>query len=183
MSKNYSIQDAQNLIKLELDARRKAISFTPAIVEVLNKFNGKQLNKRLDTALKQIDKSLYFRSEHNSFVIDWYVDDRSVKAREGEHTNYIDYHSITLCHCSIQASDGTGAAQDGTLNAEVAIEWLNKFVSSMQKTITETEEQFKNVEQYKQRRRELKQAIEDFNNNIPHMLDRYFDLRIDMKMY
>ena len=53
------IKNAENLINLELNAMQKVIDLCPKVIEIIKKFEGKQANKRLDTALKQIDKNLF----------------------------------------------------------------------------------------------------------------------------
>ena len=95
MSKYYCNEDALNLVKLEIENRKEALKLYDGIIEVVKKFDGKVLNKRFDTALKNFDGRLSYNREHSWFEINMNVfDNRSCKSIKKDsygysHTNYI----------------------------------------------------------------------------------------------
>jgi hypothetical protein len=99
------------LLNLEVINLQKAISLCDKIIEIVPKFDGKAANKRLDTALKEIDKSLSFNMRYNSFIIEMYKQDRSINV--GDNWQYLRDHSVSIVHSSIQSSSGDGVCQDG----------------------------------------------------------------------
>ena len=69
MKHNYCAEDVRNLILLEIKNRKAALELYPKVIEVVQKYDGKVLNKRFDTALKKADGRLSYDRDTVRFTI------------------------------------------------------------------------------------------------------------------
>jgi len=154
-----------NSIEKELLRKEEVFKLCPAIIEVIKKFDGKQSNKRLDTALKNIDKNLRFKTQYNSWII--------------EHVSY----DINIVHASISSSYGDGVEQNGVIIADVAIADLNKNMNYRKEQAIKTREQNKIdiIDGLIEESEELKKKIKEFNEKINYAINDKFDIRIDLR--
>lgn len=170
------------LVNLHLEAYKKTLSFIPAIKETISKFDGKVFNKRLDTALKKIDGSLSCKCEYNSFMIDWYIDNRHITNtpdKNGYCTSlYIKDHTINILHGCISSSYGDSCLEDGKILAGSIINQLEKSEEEKKKLIESVISQLEGIEELQAEKEGIKKQIENHNNNINWMIDSYFNLRI-----
>ena len=179
----YDRTDAEALAKLHIEAKKTALSLVPAVAEVLQKFDGKQANKRLDTALKKIDNGLVFKMANNSFIVEWRIDKRDARKSDSPGIAiYIDDYAVTLLQASAQSygSRGDGILDGGTINAALAIEWLEKYAAIIKESIETAEEQLGKVAEILAERESLKNKVEQHNKGISPILNRYFNLKIEM---
>ena len=87
--KHYCNEDARNLVELEIKNRKEALKLYDGIIEVVNKFDGKVLNKRFDTALKKLDGRLSYNREYSWFEIYMNVfDSRTCKSVKKDSYGY-----------------------------------------------------------------------------------------------
>ena len=173
------METSRKLIELEVKANEKAIGLTDNIIEVVKKFDGKMPTKRLDTALKTIDKNLSFKCEYNSFMIDLWIEDRSISVPHKDYVGavYIKNSNVSICHCCMVSSGKPQAInEDGTINAEYVIEsilnskqYRIEYNNSMIKTLNEIEEKIKEYE-------ELKKTIRAFNDSVNYTVAQYFEI-------
>lgn len=168
------------LIQLELNARNYAISLIPAIIECIKKFDGKKSSKRLDTALKQIDKNLAFRTEYNSFRIMLYIENRSIRVDDGSYS-YIEERAIDIMFDSIKSGYGDGIEQNGVIIAETAITKLKEQQEYLQKSIAETEKALRELDALTEEAKELNKQIENFNRKVPYLIESYFKITINTR--
>ena len=171
-------EDKIKLIELELKALKKVIELAPEVEKVLRKFDGKQANKRLDTALKKIDSNLRFEIHSNSFDVTLYIQDRSLQTEDKGRT-YIDYKKTVLGGC-VESAYGDGICQNGTLIADIAIKELYRMIDYHKQTVKNTEVNINEIEEFENQKQEIKTKIENHNDSIPYLLDKYFGLRINI---
>ena len=79
-------ETAKKLVELQIKNREYAFSLYDEIIEVLAKFDGKQVTKRIETALRKIDDNIRVENEYNSFIIKvgfWGTEKRSIKTENG----------------------------------------------------------------------------------------------------
>lgn len=165
------------LINLELEARRRAIRLILPIIACIKKFDGKKSSKRLDTALKQIDKNLAFRTEYNSFRIMLSIENRSIRVDDGSYS-YIEERAIDIMFDSIKSGYGDGIEQNGVIIAETAITKLKEQQEYLQKSIAETEKALRELDALTEEAKELNKQIENFNRKVPYLIESYLQLRI-----
>jgi len=162
------------LALLEIKANKEALTFFAPVSEVLRKFNGKVANKRLDTVLKKIDIGLCFRIRYSAFCIDWHIKNRHFVEPGKEAYSYIHESSISLLHSMDLV------VQDGRINADSAIEQLNKQKDYISQRIEKAEKQLAVIDEKLKQRNELKKQVEDFNKDISYLVDGYFNIRINL---
>lgn len=165
------------LVKLELAAREKALSLIDGIISVVTRFGGKKPDKRLDTALKNIDKDLAFSMSYNSFKISLYITERSTADSAGNHTLYLQDSSASIIHACISSGSGEpGICQDGTINAVLLIWKLNTFRTDTQQAIIKTRKELENINTILTEYDERKKALDRFVSGISYTTRRYFKI-------
>ena len=172
--RHYSHQEAMKLALLEIKANKEALTLFAPVIEVLRKFNGKVANKRLDTALKKIDSGLSFRMRYSAFCIDWHIKNRHFEDPSKESYSYIHESSISLLH------SGEIINKYGRINADSAIEQLNKQKDYISQRIEKAEKQLADIDEKLKQRNELKKQVEEFNKDISYLVDGYFNIRINL---
>ena len=65
----YTNEDARKLVELEIQNRKEALKLYPEIIKVVEQFDGKVLNKRLETALKKVNERLCCKRGYSDFRI------------------------------------------------------------------------------------------------------------------
>lgn len=163
------------LIQLHLDAERKALTLIPQIIEVVKKFDGKAPSKRFDTALKKVDKNLVFNMTYNSFVIEMYIENRYFLT--GEKAYYI-HPTCNIVRSSITSGYGDGICQDGIINAERLIAWINRAKESTEVHIEKTSKALTDIDNILARKAEIEKMKSEFIDNTPYLIRQYFDLKV-----
>lgn len=175
---NIGMEASKKLVELEIENRKYVLSLYPSVAEVLSHFDGKQITKRIETALQKIDKHLYIRREYNTFSVKYYCENRSIKGDNG-NWHYLKNSEIHLFDATcFDAYEEDGILNtDNTLNFEklnVIIEgdknYIGKETTNMQKDLAEIEAY---IEEYK----ELEKQCKDFNNKIDYTVKEYFNLK------
>ena len=74
MLNNSSNEMSEKLVLLEIKNKKEMLKLYDGVIETLEKFDGKEITKRIQTALqKNVSKDLYVVREYNSFIIKWYL--------------------------------------------------------------------------------------------------------------
>lgn len=180
MNRYYQLTDEQRtqLVNLELAIKENAIRLAPEVKKIVKQFDGKQLTKRLQTALQKIDKHLYVHNEFNSFDIKYIeYDSRYIPVKSG--VEYIEYNDATIAGtCKQSAYGDSSITEDNRIIADVVISSINKQVDYLTEVIAETRDQLNFIDQYRQRKAEITAAREAHNDQINYTIRRYFDLEI-----
>lgn len=181
----YNQKHAILAIELEKKMLIKAIELIPQVIEVVKKFDNKVPSKRLETALKEINKGFRFNMEHNSFIIEikfFDHDDRCTS--DGDRAIYANEDSFRVCHMCISSAYGDQAIDNGRINANAVINSPNgllAFLEVHKKTVQGIDDTIKNIEELKEQRKELLKQIEDFNSKVNYTFNNTFPLRIEVK--
>lgn len=171
-------EKAVKLSNLHIEAMKTTLTFTDEIKEVLQKFNGKPITKRIDTALKKINPNLHMSREYNSFRINWLIENRSFG--ENGMVYYIKEHTINILWASCFSSYGDGVLDsENCLIAEQAIKELDRQNEQTKESIKNATEQLANIENAISEHERIKKELESFNHSINWLVNSYFDLRID----
>lgn len=171
-------EKAVKLSNLHIEAMKTALTFTDEIKEVLQKFNGKPITKRIDTALKKINSNLYIKREYNSFRIEWIIENHCFG--ENSMAYYIKEHTINILWASCFSSYGDGILDsENCLIAEKAIEQLEKAREQMEKDISNSIRQLENIESTIAEHERIKEELKEFNRSVNWLINNYFELRID----
>jgi len=162
------------LIQLEIEAKQKAVSLVDPIIGIMGKFDGKQANKRLDTALKGINEDLRFNMEYNSFKISMYIANRMINSQD--HADYIKSDYVYLVHGSITSAYGNAIMPQGVIDSNEVNRQLYKFRTETIAWIEKLENQVKNIETILIEYKAVKDAMERFNNRIDYTIREYWQL-------
>lgn len=172
---------SKQLIELELKNMRYMLSLYDKVIEALSKFDGKQVNKRIDTALKKIDKNLSFTMEYNSFIIKFLYEDRGVtkKMDDGyERAYYLKDDYEIMAHCCVHSSYGDGVVNDnGKLIFNILKEQLLKSKEYIEQSIFEIENQLSKVDDIISEYKELINKCNKFNNKVNWCIAEYYDIK------
>lgn len=185
--KYYCNEDARNLVELEIQNRKEALKLYDGIIEVVKKFDGKVLNKRLDTALKKFDGRLSYNREYSWFEINMNVfDSRSCKSVEKDSyghscTNYISDNYLRLNSIVYTYSNSANDKDKVILNNEriissVLTDSLNKGKEHIQKEIEKLENSIDKAEEWKTKLEKLKREVENVMNEVPYIIREYYDI-------
>lgn len=181
---NYYVSDmeiSKQLVELELKNRKYILSLFDSIIETLSKFDGKQVNKRIDTALKKIDKNLSFTMEYNSFIIKLWYEDRSITKINGDeigNTYYLKDNYETIVHCCIHSSYSDGVVNDdGRLIFEYLKEQLLKNKGYIEQSIFEIKSQLSKVDDIISEYKELIDKCNKFNDKINWCIATYYNIK------
>ena len=175
---------ADKLIALEISNRRKAIELYPAIIETVKKFDGKVLNKRLETALKKINNNLRLEKSEYRFDICYYVENNhiSVPYQDYFDTKYVKCRKIGMCGYIPRNRASAVNVQCPVLNdngriiAENIITVLNAGKEKLESEIIEMEEHSKKAEEYSAELDELAERMRSLRKKIPYLVSEYYKL-------
>jgi hypothetical protein len=167
--------DAIKMVEKEIEVKERIIKMIPEITEVLKKFEGKQVTKRLETALKKIDENLRVTKEFNTFEISLYNEDRCIKTTNG--CSYINSYSYVLSGC-IKNYYGDGIEQNGVFIYENAIKLITIQTQNKIDVIEKMKNNLKNIDSLQKEKEELQNKIKIYNDNVDYSIKKYFDLEL-----
>lgn len=181
----YCNEDARNLVELEIQNRKEALKLYDGIIEVVKKFDGKVLNKRFDTSLKQFDGRLSYEREYSWFNIKMSTfDSRSCKSVKKDSygyscTNYITENYLILNSViytySYNPKDKVMLDNERIISS-VLIEALNKGKEQMEDKIKELENSIDKVDEWKSKLKALQIEIEEVMKEVPYIIREYYDI-------
>ena len=178
MSYYVDKEKAMKLANLHIEALKTALGFTDEIKEVLQKFDGKPITKRIDTALKKINPHLYTVREYNSFRINWIIENRYFCENGGAY--YIKENTISILWATCFSSYGDNVLDsENCLIAEQAIKELDRQNEQTKESIKNATEQLANIENAISEHERIKKELESFNRSVNWLVNSYFELRID----
>ena len=184
--KNLSIETATELAKLQIEEELDALKFVPAITELLKKWNGKQINKRLDSALKQIDPRIGYHVRYGTFYISVAVRSDYISVPSGHGVSlahYLSSRQTELLQGEMIDLTGNGKAAtiEGNLNAAPLLESMTRRAESIRKSCEQATEQIEKVPDLIAERDRLAKAVEDFSRGLNAKIRDYFDLDISVR--
>ena len=183
-------ETARKITLLHLSAKETALALAPRVFDLVNQWEGKQLNKRFDTALKAIDSGLTYDTKYGAFHIVWYIpqDRRYIRTKTDKNGvctgTYITQYEIDLCGYLelVNARNLEKCATiENRINAAPIVATIKQTMTDRAAGIEKTRAQLENVEELRKRHDELKAAVEQYANDLDYLVSDYFDLalRID----
>jgi len=169
-----TIEQAKKIIEEIIEEKKTVALLIPKITETLQSFNNKVINKRIDSALKEIDKNIFFKRVYNSVVIEISM-----------YSKLQGYHDITICHCSAQSSYGDGVAEVTTkgemLLSDAIIKQINNWQEREQKTIGELEyfSNAKNIKKVINEYLDIKSQAREFLDSNNYIVRDLLDLKFE----
>lgn len=183
----YSKDVAEKLVRLEIENRKHALSLYDEIEKVVRSFDGKVLNKRLETALQGVYKYTYVERRYNSFAIEICVDNDWVKGESKYGVHYVECRNLQLTQKLYTHSDGRYEPKENVMInnptgkseriiADVIIEGLKRGKKGLENEIADYEKWLTKVDEAKEKLESLTKEIESVTHDIPYLIRDYFDL-------
>ena len=183
--KYYCNEDARNLVELEIKNRKDALKLYDKIIEVAERFNGKVLNKRFETALKKVDERLSCDRRYSCFEIKMCVfDSRCCKSVNKDDlgyscTNYITDNYLILNGYlptySYNPNDEV-LLYDERIISSVLIKSLSCGRKHMEETIISLEKSLDKIPEWKERLKILRDEMEKTMKEIPSIIREYYNI-------
>ena len=181
---------ARKLVMLEIQNRKEALELYDKIIPVIKKFDGKVLNKRLETALKAVDERLRVDGGYSSFRIEMrpksnIVFSDKVDANGYRECAYVDDRELclnTVLFTTLSYYDRKVMLdEDNRIIADVILEALKSGKKKMEENIADLEANFDKVEEFEKHLEELRKEMEDAMNEIPFLIRNYFGLNYHIR--
>ena len=167
------------LARKQQNAYIHAMEIIDKIIPVIERFDGKQANKRLETALQQIDRNLYCRKSIYSdlWEIKLYIEDRSVTDTETKYGNtyYIKDSEIWIAS---EFSIDRFVDENGKWKSQTIVQRLRETQDVLKDKDNTIQEQLDDIDSLIDRYTEIKREIEEFNRMIDYSIREYFNLKI-----
>ena len=160
--------DKETKIKLlnkQIEVYKSIVQKFEKAIPVVESFNAKVLNVKLDRALKEIDGSIGYNSGHCTIFA--YTNDRSIKTDRGDSV-YVDCYKVDVAI----TLDDTGkriVATETISNIKEQINTINKRIKCIEDSISSYDNM---VREYNN----IKESIKDFKNKYDYIIRRDFDL-------
>ena len=170
---------ARKLVEKEIAAKRDFVSKVPAMVEIVRKFDGKVLNKRLETELRKV----YYVTLKKEDVFDWweligYVQDRMVQedaenSYGGHNVAYIKDDRIYIATCAKDLADENGRLIADNLIAKLEIEAQRQTTYANQ-----LQNQLDHIDDLKAEAARIRRMKSDFVWKVNAQIKEYFGLEV-----
>ena len=191
----YDKETATNTVNIQLENFRKCIEIINEMREVIGKFDGKVINKKFETALRErtgeiITVKFSYRRVEIELVATRCGKSRvhpvesypyfplCINALEGG-TFESGYYKENQRGQFVEVTEKTPAGND-RLIAENMLTAMNKAVKYYEKRITENSEALKHVDEYAAKVAEM-ERLEKELREIPNEVRRYFDFNVSVR--
>lgn len=182
---SVALEVATKQIKLYKDS----LALCPKVMEVVRKFDGKVANKRLETALTEVDEGLRCRKSAYSEAWElWYFSpDRCVTVTEKSWDGTFDVNKTysikdVEVYLAIDVSNGRKDERfvdnNGRWIAGNICNCIEKRMINLEVKIEKYEEELKHVDELEAEQKRIKAEIDAFNCKVSWLGSEYFGLRI-----
>lgn len=191
----YDKETATNTVNIQLENFRKCIDIINEMREVIGKFDGKVINKKFETALRErTGEIITVKFSYHRVEIEL-VATRCGKSRVHPVESYpyfplcinaleggtfeSGYYKENQREQFVEVTEKTPAGND-RLIAENMLMAMNKAVKYYEKRITENSEALKHVDEYAAKVAEM-ERLEKELREIPNEVRRYFDFNVSVR--
>jgi len=166
--------DSDRLIKLEIENMEMALSLFDLAADVVRSFNGKVLNKRLDSALREANKDLRYTRDSSDYLNIEYscFDNRSIQTNSC--TVYIRTDDIKLSRLAIEKA----VNDDNRIVAENIIADMENKKNNIIERINEYKTGLLKVDEWKNRCEKIGNEMDELSKEIPSVFKDYYNLSI-----
>ena len=181
---SIALEVAIKQIKLYKDA----LELCPKVMEVIRKFDGKVANKRLETALKEVNAGL--RCNKSSYTEVWeivfYTSDRCVnvkrKSWDGKREDWVAYYikesEAYLARDMFKNTFGSFINEDGRWIAENINKQIEHTMKSLEANIADYTELLNHVDELEAEKKRIKDEMEAHNKKVGWIGNEYFGLKV-----
>ena len=181
----YSKETATKLMQKEIEIMKAALLHQKAIKEVIKQFEGKVFNKRMDTAIKGIDKRLSAEVNYSLFNIiyaAWDYKERSIQSPSKlgyKHTLYVNNNSVNLAVLSAFSEKDYPHAlnADKRIRSDDIINNVNNLCVDIVAKIALLEDELKNIDNTLKEFKRIKSEQQTLINSTSYTTRQYFDIK------
>lgn len=178
----YNVDDnvSKKLVELEIKNKKQMLTLYDGIIETLAKFDNKPITKRIETALKKnVSKHITVKRDYNSFIINYWFDDRSVNINSKWYYLKNDYGNFVHACCHSSYNDGVLNYGDikETLNFENLKTQLLIHKEYIEKNIKEMENNLKNIDKLIKEYEDIRKKCKEFNSNVGYSIAEYYGIK------
>lgn len=180
---DYNKPLAVKLTEKQIEVYSNLLSLVPSIEEVLRRFDGKIVNKRISTALQAVARGVCFDKSPYSgcwelTAHEW--DNRSVSG-EPDRFGYCGSHYISddRLYLADDAIEDSFIDGEGRLCAGKAIAAIEKNREHYQRKVEAMRDQLSRIDSIISKYKALEAAKKEFNDNLDCSIRDYFGLKID----
>lgn len=191
----YDKETATNTVNIQLENFRKCIEIINEMREVIGKFDGKVINKKFETALRErTGEIITVKFSYHRVEIEL-VATRCGKSRVHPVESYpyfplcinaleggtfeSGYYKENQREQFVEVTEKTPAGND-RLIAENMLTAMNKAVKYYEKRVTENSEALKHVDEYAAKVAEM-ERLEKELREIPNEVRRFFDFNVSVR--
>jgi len=187
--KYENLSVALELARKQVKLYEDALVLCPKIMEVVKKFDGKVANKRLGTALIEVNRGISCRKA--SYTEEWeivfYTSDRSLNVKsknwrgvETSNTYYIAQSELYIANDINYNIEKYGSFTDdnGRWKADNICKQITARMETFKEYIRDFEEEISNVDDMKKEKERIKKEIEAYNKKVSWLGNEYFELKI-----
>ena len=170
---------ARKLVLKEIEVKEDFVRKTPEMIEIVRKFDGKVLNKRLETALRNV----YYVTLKRDDVFGWweligYVRDRMVQSDKLNHWGshdvaYIKDDRFYIATCKKDMTD-----DDGRLIADNLIECFKREAEQQTLYANQLRYQLEHIDELKAEYVRINRARNEFTANTHSAIREYFGMEM-----
>ena len=170
---------ARKLVQKEIDVKEDFVRKCTEMMEIVRKFDGKVLNKRLETALRNV----YHVTLKHDDVFGWweligYADDRMVQEDEPDKYGhcgcaYIKDDRFYIATCKKDLTD-----DDGRLIADKLIEYIEDEAKRQQTYANQLRNQLAHIDELKAECARINRIKNDFVWKVNSQIKEYFGLEV-----
>lgn len=169
----------KKLVELEIKNMKLVLTMFNDVRKIITDFDNKTLNKRLDSALKTINKNIHVTQQYNSIEILYRCEERFFQ--ENGNTHYIKYDRITFADgCMASSYNDEVLTDDRRIIASRFLKFMDKQENYLRKQIAEMTEQLERIETIIAQRNKILKTMKDFNESINYTIRDYFGLSFDI---
>ena len=181
---HFTKETAKQKVMEKIADYRKCIALIESIIPVVEKYNGKVVNKRFETALRKVNDRIranihYARLEIVVYSLPWHMEDDGITPRYGESCGY-DLITKAYTHADSNRYGYIVTENDNgnhRLIAAEAIKGLREMAEEYQNKINENLEALEHVDEYIAEVSDIERRVAELQK-IPYVVRDFFDLKI-----
>ena len=164
----YDDNVARQLVELEIKNMKEISDMISDVAEVVKRFDGKVLSKRLETALKVVNNNLRVESTNVCIHIARYRGDRCFTSSK-HNTYYLDnmYDYMTVYSDSFD--------DKGKINADAIIESLNIKREKIIRRIKDLQDSLNRIDEWRDKINKAKEELKNLRKEIPSEILSYYN--------
>ena len=181
----YSKETATKLMQKEIEIMKAALLHQESIKSVIKKFNNKVFNKKLNTALEEIDKRISIQNSEYSFSITytaWDYTERSIQlpSLSGyNHTVYVNNNSVNIAYMSLRSNrheEPHALDECKRIRSDAIIDNINLQCDKINNQVALLESEIENIDATLKEFERIKSEQQTFINSVNYVTRQYFDI-------